>query len=85
MNSSVVRCEGGAPASNTSFTRRLSARERKWFDEHPRLRIGCLKDGIPFSFYDEGLERTEGIIVYLTECLKNVFGVQSDIEFSFYD
>lgn len=71
--------------SNTSFTRRLSARERKWFDEHPRLRIGCLKDGIPFSFHDEGLERTEGIIVYLTECLKNVFGVESDIEFSFYD
>lgn len=70
--------------SDAIRTTRLTEKENEWLQNHETIKIGCLKDDVPFAYQDDhGV--TTGLVSYLMESLWNTFLVTNRFEYDFFD
>lgn len=71
--------------TSATSTRRLSKIEKEWFDKHEKIKVGIIRDDLPFAGYDEKTDEVTGLVRYFESVLHSSFDVKSEIEYVVFD
>ncbi len=71
--------------TSAAQTKRLSATEKKWFEENGTIRIAVFRDDLPFAGYDEKSEDVSGLVCFFMDEMSETFMVNPNIEYKVFD